>query len=197
MHRRGVGVQISEGHQGMSSPEIIEEGAEAANAAKPKSKKKLIIIIGAAAGVLLLGGGGGAAFMLTGSSAKAESAKDAHAEKKDEKKAEGGEGAAAGKDAFLDVPAFMVNLRSPDGQARFLKLHFMIVPADGVAVDDLKEKLPLVLDAYQPFLRELRPEDLAGSAAVFRIKEEMMVRATATLGDGQVKDILIQDLVQQ
>ena len=58
-------------------------------------------------------------------------------------------------------------------------------------------ELPLVLDSFQPFLRELRPEDLSGSAAVFRIKEEMMVRATATLGAGQVKDILIQDLVQQ
>ncbi len=182
----------------MSSPEIIEEGAEAAKAAKPKSKKKLIII-GAAAGVLLLGGGGGAAFMFSGSSAKAEEAKSAQGEKKEEKSAEGGhgEGAEAGKDAFLDVPAMMVNLRSPDGQARFLKLHFMIVPGDGVAPDDLKEKLPLVLDSFQPFLRELRPEDLSGSAAVFRIKEEMMVRATATLGDGQVKDILIQDLVQQ
>lgn len=182
----------------MSSPEIIEEGAEAAKAAKPKSKKKLIII-GAAAGVLLLGGGGGAAFMFSGSSAKAEEAKDAHGEKKEEKSAEGGHGESAegGKDAFLDVPAMMVNLRSPDGQARFLKLHFMIVPGDGVAPDDLKEKLPLVLDSFQPFLRELRPEDLSGSAAVFRIKEEMMVRATATLGEGQVKDILIQDLVQQ
>ncbi|WHU04780.1 flagellar basal body-associated FliL family protein [Sphingomonas sp. NIBR02145] len=198
MHRRGVGVQISEGHQGMSSPEIIEEGAEAAKAAKPKSKKKLIII-GAAAGVLLLGGGGGAAFMFSGSSAKAEEAKSEHGSKTEAKSAEGGhgEGTESGKDAFLDVPAMMVNLRSPDGQARFLKLHFMIVPGDGVAPDDLKEKLPLVLDSFQPFLRELRPEDLSGSAAVFRIKEEMMVRATATLGDGQVKDILIQDLVQQ
>jgi len=183
----------------MSSPEIIEEGAEAAKAAQPKSKKKLIII-GAAAGVLLLGGGGGAAFLFSGPSAKAEGAKDAHGEKKEEKSAEGGHGEggeAGGKDAFVDVPAMMVNLRSPDGQTRFLKLHFMIVPGDGVAADELKEKLPLVLDSFQPFLRELRPEDLAGSAAVFRIKEEMMVRATATLGDGKVKDILIQDLVQQ
>lgn len=183
----------------MSSPEIIEEGAEAAKAAKPKSKKKLIII-GAAAGVLLLGGGGGAAFMLSGGSAKAETAEGGHA-KPEEKKAEGGHGeggeGAAGKDAYVDVPAMMVNLRSPDGQARFLKLHFMIVPGDGIAPDAMKEKLPLLLDSFQPFLRELRPEDLAGSAAVFRIKEEMMVRATATLGDGQVKDILIQDLVQQ
>ncbi|MDG2534038.1 flagellar basal body-associated FliL family protein [Sphingomonas sp. HITSZ_GF] len=184
----------------MSSPEIIEEGAEAAKAAKPKSKKKLILI-GAAAGVLLLGGGGATAFMLSGGSAKAETAEGGHA-KPEAKAAEGGHGdsggeAEGGKDAYLDVPAFMVNLRSPDGQARFLKLHFMIVPGDGIAPDAMKEKLPLLLDSFQPFLRELRPEDLAGSAAVFRIKEEMMVRSTATLGEGQVKDILIQDLVQQ
>ena len=37
----------------------------------------------------------------------------------------------------------------------------------------------------------------AGSAAVFRIKEEMLVRATEVSGAGMVKDILIQDLVQQ
>jgi flagellar FliL protein len=206
MHRRGVGVQISEGHQGMSSPEIIEEGAEAADAAKAakaKAKRKKLIIVGAAAGILLLGGGGGAAFLFMGGDAKAESGKDGHAAKpeaKAEAKAEGGHGEAGGEGAgggFVDVPAFLVNLRSPDGQARFLKLHFMIVPEEGVAPDDIKAKLPLVLDSFQPFLRELRPEDLAGSAAVFRIKEEMMTRATATLGEGQVKDILIQDLVQQ
>lgn len=183
----------------MSSPEIIEEGAEAAKPAEPKSRKKLILI-GAAAAVLLLGGGGGAAFMLSGSGAKAEGAKDGHGGAKDAA-ASGGHGEAAagdaGKGAFVDVPAMLVNLRSPDGQARFLKIHFMIVPGDGIAPDSLKEKLPLVLDSFQPFLRELRPEDLSGSAAVFRIKEEMMVRATTTLGEGQVKDILIQDLVQQ
>jgi flagellar FliL protein len=57
--------------------------------------------------------------------------------------------------------------------------------------------LPLILDAYQPFLRELRPEDLAGSAAVFRVKEELLIRANQVAGDGTVKDILIEDLVQQ
>ena len=61
----------------------------------------------------------------------------------------------------------------------------------------MKEKLPLILDAYQPFLRELRPEDLAGSAAVFRLKEEMLVRTTRALGPGAVVDVLIQDLIQQ
>ena len=182
----------------MSSPEIVEEGAEGATPATPKSKKKLIII-GAAAGVLLLGGGGGAAMMLSGGSAKAETAAEGHGEEAPAESESGGHGGAEGesKEAFVDVPAMVVNLRSPDGASRFLKLHFMIVPGAKGTPETLKDKLPLILDAYQPFLRELRPEDLAGSAAVFRIKEEMLVRATEVTGPGMVKDILIQDLVQQ
>jgi len=181
----------------MSSPEIVEEGAEGAKPATPKSKKKLIII-GAAAGVLLLGGGGGAAMMLSGGSAKAETAAEGHGEAATESES-GGHGDTEGKskEAFVDVPAMVVNLRSPDGASRFLKIHFMIVPGAKGTPETLKDKLPLILDAYQPFLRELRPEDLAGSAAVFRIKEEMLVRATEVAGPGMVKDILIQDLVQQ
>lgn len=182
----------------MSSPEIVEEGAEGATPATPKSKKKLIII-GAAAGVLLLGGGGGAAMMLSGGSAKAETAAEGHGEAAAAESESGGHGTAEGesKEAFVDVPAMVVNLRSPDGASRFLKIHFMLVPGAKGNPETLKEKLPLILDAYQPFLRELRPEDLAGSAAVFRIKEEMLVRATEVTGPGMVKDILIQDLVQQ
>ncbi len=180
----------------MSSPEIVEEGAEGAKPAAPKSKKKLLII-GAAAGVLLLGGGGGAAMMLSGGSAKAETAAEGHGEAAPEAEGGHGGGEGEGKEAFVDVPAMVVNLRSPDGASRFLKLHFMIVPGAKGTAESIKEKLPLILDAYQPFLRELRPEDLAGSAAVFRIKEEMLVRATDVAGPGMVKDILIQDLVQQ
>jgi flagellar protein FliL len=182
----------------MSSPEIVEEGAEGATPATPKSKKKLIII-GTAAGVLLLGGGGGAAMMLSGGSAKAETAAEGGHGEEATAEAEGGHGGAEGasKQAFVDVPAMVVNLRSPDGASRFLKIHFMIVPGAKGTVDGITAKLPLILDAYQPFLRELRPEDLAGSAAVFRIKEEMLVRATEVTGAGTVKDILIQDLIQQ
>jgi flagellar FliL protein len=108
------------------------------------------------------------------------------------------EGAAEGDDksSYIEVPAMIVNLRGGDSQARFLKLRFIIVAANGKA-DKVKDKLPVVLDALQPFLRELRPDDLNGSAAVFRIKEEMMTRATQALGAGMVKDVLIQDLVQQ
>ncbi|MEN2786144.1 flagellar basal body-associated FliL family protein [Sphingomonas qilianensis] len=100
-------------------------------------------------------------------------------------------------ETYVDVPPITVNLRVPGGQARFLKLRFMIVAGQAEQADAIRARLPILLDALQPFLRELRPEDLNGSAAVFRIKEEMMVRARAIYGDGVVRDLLIQDLVQQ
>jgi len=166
------------------SAEIVEVSPDAAaSAAKPKSNRKLLIA-GAGAAVLLLGGGAGTALFLSGGG-EARAAADGH-------------GAPAGEaEAFFDVPPLVVNLRSPDGQARFLKVHLMLVRGPNATNEALKDKLPAIIDSYQPFLRELRPEDLAGSAAVFRIKEELLVRATQVAGSGMVKEVLIQDLVQQ
>jgi len=107
--------------------------------------------------------------------------------------------AAAGVNdgAYIEVPPMIVNLRSSDAQQRFLKLRFIIVAKNPAQSETIKARLPFVLDALQPFLRELRPEDLNGSAAVFRVKEEMMSRMVTTLGPDVVRDVLIQDLVQQ
>lgn len=150
---------------------------------KPKSRTKLLIA-GIGGGMLLAAAGGGAWWMLRDKSGEPEAVTAA---------------ASAGTDSasYIEAPTLTVNLRSGDGQARFLKLRFILVAADTGKVDSIKERLPVVLDALQPFLRELRPEDLAGSAAVFRIKEEMLSRTTQALGTGAVRDVLIQDLVQQ
>lgn len=176
------------------SAEIVEVGPDAeASAAEPKSKKKKLLIAGAAAAALLLGGGSGAFFLLGGGN-------EAHAETEgaEAPAASGGHGGGeAGENAYFDVPPIVVNLRSPDGQARFLKVHIMLVRGPNATNETLKAELPAILDSYQPFLRELRPEDLAGSAAVFRIKEELLVRATQVAGSGMIKEVLIQDLVQQ
>ncbi len=188
------------------SDDIIVEAKDGEAAAKPKgSKKKLMIIIGAAV-LVLGGGGGGAAFFLMGSDKPAansaegehgEGEAEAEAEAEPEAEGEGEKGKDGKSAAYLDVPPLVVNLRSADGAARFLKIHFVLVPGKASTVEKLQGKLPLLIDAYQPFLRELRPEDLNGSGAVYRVKEELLVRATQTLGPDAVKDVLIQDLVQQ
>ncbi len=158
---------------------------KAAAAGKPARNKKKLAIMGAGALVLLLGGGTAYALMGSGGSHAAEEG-EAHAA------AEG-----AGPESFVDVPAMTVNLRSADGTPRFLRVHLMLVPSSAGRQEEITKKLPLIIDAYQPFLRELRPEDLAGSAAAFRLKEEMLVRANQEVGMGSVADVLIQDLVQQ
>lgn len=167
-----------------------------------KNKK---VMIGGAAALLLLAGGGGAAMMLGGEEkpAHGEQAKETHAEAEEEEHAEeeeSAEGEGEGKDGELplvDVPPMIVNLRTTNGEPRYLKIRFMLEAKSAEKTEKLKAKLPLIIDSYQPFLRELRPEDISGSAAVFRIKEEMLVRATEAAGKGMVKDVLIQDLVQQ
>tara|TARA_B110001454_G_scaffold38753_1_gene38183 strand:+ start:398 stop:1027 length:630 start_codon:yes stop_codon:yes gene_type:complete len=167
-----------------------------------KNKK---VMIGGAAALLLLAGGGGAAMMMGGEEkpAHGEQAKEAHAEPEEEEHAEeeeSAEGEAEGKDGELplvDVPPMIVNLRTTNGEPRYLKIRFMLEAKSAEKTEKLKAKLPLIIDSYQPFLRELRPEDISGSAAVFRIKEEMLIRAIEAAGKGMVKDVLIQDLVQQ
>ena len=168
-----------------------EGGSGAAEGAATTTNKRKRMIIAAVAGVLLLAGGGTYAFM-GGDPDVEEAAEAGHGEPAKGEEGHGGEG-----EQFVDVPAMVVNLRNADGGNHFIKLHFMLVPGAKATPDSLTAKLPLLLDAYQPFLRELRPEDLAGSAAVFRIKEEMLVRAKDTLGAEHVKDVLIQDLIQQ
>lgn len=175
----------------MSANELPASAQSTEDPIAPKEpNKKKLIIIGAVVGTLLLAGGG---YALLGAGSTADGHEDASAEKGASEGDHDDEGGAK----FVDVPPMVINLRSADGATRFIKLHFMLVPGPKGSEERLKEQLPLLLDAYQPFLRELRTEDLAGSAAVFRIKEEMLVRAANVLGVDQVKDVLIQDLIQQ
>lgn len=98
---------------------------------------------------------------------------------------------------YVDVPPMVVTLRSVDGRQHFLKLHFVIVASDAAQVGRITSSMPLILDTLQSFLRELRPEDLSGSAAVFRVKEEILVRLRDALGHDGVNEVLIQDLIEQ
>lgn len=201
-NRRRSDVQTPRPTKGRSknmSAEIVEDTEAPALPAPNANKKKRMLIAAAGGAVLLLGGGGAAALFLGGKSAPAaeEQAPEAASEEGHGAAGEGKDGGEGKGEKFIDVPPLVVNLRSPDGAARFLKLHFMLVPGPKGNEATIKEQLPVILDSYQPFLRELRPEDLAGSAAVFRLKEELMLRTTRALGPGVVKDVLIQDLVQQ
>ena len=176
--------------------------------AKKKLPLKMMIIAGVAA-LVVLGGGGTAAFIFLKPKPDAAHAEKAgHEKKKEKKKEKGGHGDKKGEAAsnitegpdgvvFYTMPDVTVNMQTADGKPTFLKLKLTLELPDEAAVETLDPNMPRLQDMFQTFLRELRPEDLNGSAAVFRIKEEMIRGSTEALGKGMVRDILIQDLIQQ
>jgi flagellar FliL protein len=156
-----------------------EEGAEGA-AAKPKSKLsiKLIAIV---AGVIVLLAGGVTAYFMFGSHKEVQAA------------------APVVKPAvFLDMPDVLVNLsNSGSDRTQYLKVKVVLeVPDSGVSAQ-IQPLMPRVMDAFQTYLRELRPTDLDGSAGLYRLKEELTRRVNAAIAPSRINAVLFKEIVVQ
>jgi flagellar protein FliL len=57
--------------------------------------------------------------------------------------------------------------------------------------------LPRVMDTFQVFMRELRPQDLEGSSGLYRLKEEMTRRVNVAVYPARVDAILFKELMVQ
>ena len=61
----------------------------------------------------------------------------------------------------------------------------------------LERLMPRVIDHFQVYLRELRVDDLHGSAGVYRLKEELLRRVSAAAHPVEVRDVLFKDMLIQ
>ena len=188
-----------------------EEGAAEGEA--PAKKKPPIILIAAAAGLLVVGGGGAAAFFLMKPTPAAEGAaghgEEKTEKKKEKKKEEGGEGAKTaeggagapvikeGPDGvvFYTLPDIVVNMQSADGKSTFLKLKLTFELPDEETADALTPNLPRLTDMFQTFLRELRPEDLAGSQGSYQLRAELLRRVNLVAAPSKVNAVLIEEML--
>jgi flagellar FliL protein len=58
--------------------------------------------------------------------------------------------------------------------------------------------MPRLLDVFQTYLREVRPDELRGSAGTQRLREELVARANiavAQVGRGDAQQIRINDVL--
>jgi flagellar FliL protein len=182
----------------MAKKPKAEKADKAEGGAKPEGKgglfanKKLLIIAGAAL-VLVVGGGAGAFLMLSGGDEAATAA--AHGEA-----GEGGHGdpAETGVVAYYyDLPTMIVNLATVDNRTSYVKLEVALELPEQQMVEILQPNLPRVLDAFQTYLRELRPSDLEGSAGLFRLKEELQRRVNIAVYPARVDDVLFKNVIVQ
>lgn len=190
------------------------EGAEGEAPAKKKMSGKTLILFIVLPAVLVLGGGGAAAYMLFFQGGGAEQHAEADAGHGKDKAKGGGHGeegaegeAVPGPNGtmitygdnvvFVTLPELLVNISTPDGRPAYLKLKLTLEAPDEAAVTALTEHIPRVSDQFNGFLRELRTEDLVGSAGAYRLRLELLRRVNLVIAPAQINAVLIEEMLVQ
>jgi flagellar protein FliL len=105
------------------------------------------------------------------------------------------ENAAALETAYVKLPDMFVNLSSGPGRARFLKLGVTLEVKGEERAASIKKRMPRIVDSFQIYLRELRLEDLNGSAGTFLLKEELLRRVNTEIAPDRVEDVLFEEMM--
>ncbi len=174
--------------------ENAEATGEGADAAPKKGfgkilgmlKSKKMLMFGVPALVVLLGGGGAGAYFLMGGSHDEAAAE--HVEEVP---------LTPPKVAFSDMQDILVNIQSNDGTPAYLKLGVSLELDDEEQKTALEPLMPRITDQFQAYLRELRLDDLKGSAGVLRLKEELLRRVNVAAAPYKVRDVLLKEMIVQ
>ena len=160
--------------------------AEVDEAAPPVAKngrRRLIIIIAAAAVLAILMIGAGLYFFLgVGKSVDAKPAATAM---------------AAPSSFIFNLPEMTINLNTDGNSQSFMKLTVALEVANEQMMTQIQPRMAKVIDAFQVYLRELRPSDLQGSAGIYRLKEELLRRVNVAIAPAEVDSILFKEILVQ
>ena len=177
----------------MSTQDVAKaEGGAAEGAAGGKGRKKLLLL---GAPLLLAGLGGGVwASGLIGGGGHGEAAGHHEAAAAGE---HGAPARPAAPPVFLDMPDIVANLNTGNRRASYVKLRSKLElsrPEDAAAV---QASMPRLLDLFTTYLREMRPEELRGSAGTWRLREELLARANVAAAPARITDVLFLEILQQ
>lgn len=105
--------------------------------------------------------------------------------------------AAAGKPVYVELPEMVANLNVGSRRTSFIKLTVRVELSKPVDIAPFMAVQPRVLDLFQTYLREMRPEELRGSAGTYRLREALIARATLAAAPARVVDVLFTQLLVQ
>ncbi|WP_421983787.1 flagellar basal body-associated FliL family protein [Roseibium sp.] len=164
-----------------AADDVEEEGGAGAAG----GKKKKLLLFGGAGLVVLLAAGGGAYYFLMGSEAPMVVPGEMDEPVEVQKPV-----------VFFDLPEMTVNLAT-EGRTTYLKVRIALEVENRAMIDQIQPFLPRILDAFQIYLRELRPADLEGSAGLFRLKEELLRRINLSVYPARVEGVLFKEILVQ
>ena len=179
--------------------EEIEDGEGEAKS-KP-SIMKLGLFIGLPVLILLLGGVGAFMFLSGGGEEEVVAEHvDEHGEGHDGE-GDHGDGHGSGEAHHEELYYYeisqesghpiIVNIRGSDGRPLLMQLELSLEITDPHLVEVLDAQMPVVIDQMTTFLRELREDDLYGSAGNHRLKLELLRRVNLAIAPNEVNQVLI------
>jgi flagellar FliL protein len=199
-----------------------EGGDEGEEGSAKKGKKRKLIIIAIAAIVLLGGIGAGVYFsgILSGPAKTEATTKKGKKKKGGEEGGEHGEhttgssvkavkqnlndwvpGIVPGHEgddvAYFNLPEFLVNLNTGGKQTSFIKMKITLEAPTEADLDAIDSRMPRITDSFNTYLRELRTSDIAGSAGLYRLREELLLRVNKTIYPSKINDILFREIIIQ
>ena len=171
----------------------VEDDLDDGDGPPGKSGGKKKIIIFAAVGVIILLVGSAAAYFtgmlepLLGGGGEEVAAE------------EGGEQQIidSGEAVFYDLEDLMVNLNTTGRKSTFLKIRISLELPTADDIPKIESVMPRIVDNFQVYLRELRVEDLKGSAGMYRLREELLTRVSAAAAPARVNDVLFKEMLVQ
>lgn len=102
---------------------------------------------------------------------------------------------------FFELPEIRVNLNTDNNSLTYLKVIVSLELASDLPeiMEERNAKLqalmPRVIDNLQIYMRELRLDDINGSAGVYRLKQELLSRINRAVQPIKVRDILFSEFV--
>ncbi len=175
---------MSDEEKSEAGEDDLAEGLEQ----KKTSGKKIIII--AVAAVLVLGLGGGAAFYFMSGDEEEQAIDLEHGGQETELVEQ-----EPSELLFLELEPMLVNLDTAGGKPKYLKLTISLEVDKQLSLDELNKKMPRIIDQFQTYLRQLRIEDLNGSAGMFRLKEELLIKVNDAVYPTRVNDVLFKEML--
>ena len=111
------------------------------------------------------------------------------------KAGEASKAATAAPPVYVDVPEIVSNLNVPGKRPSYMKLHAKLelqAASDEAAV---AAAMPRIQDLFQTYLRDMRPEELRGSEGSYRLREELIGRASLAASPARVMDVLFVEMI--
>ena len=164
----------------------LDAGATTPNAPKQKGGKRKLILLGAPALVTALAAG----LWFSGALPRPFG----HGE------AQQGEGRQEPKTVapvFFDIPEMIVNLSGNARHPSYLELQAELELGRKEDTDVVQAAMPRLLDMFQTYLREMRPEEFRGSIGTHRLREELIARANLAAPPARIINVLFTEILVQ